>query len=155
MESHVSGGITPLGIGELRQAISAVIVGSPLFTEEEQLLASHMTDECDDPERLERWLRNVRRQDVERGTRARMLAALDANQQSVCLDKETHLAELSQLMRGNGLNRWQKDLVLSLMTSAGRRVGDRLQWLGHSWLDLLGNLGRIPKKKAFAALLDN
>ncbi len=68
MESHVNGGVMPLSIGELRQAILAVLIGSPLYTEEEQLLANHLTHECEDTDRLARWLRNVRLQDAKRGS---------------------------------------------------------------------------------------
>jgi|GEM_PF-3040443 len=156
MESHVSGSITPLSLGELRQAILAVLFGNPLFTEEEQLLANHLTHECEDTERLARWLRNVRFQDAKRGFLARNLAAIDADQQAVCVSETAQLAEMEALLQCRLLDKWQKRLLSSLMASASRMPGSRLQWLGHSYLALLENLGRIPtQKQGFSALLDN
>ena len=155
MESHVSGGITPLSLGELRQAISAVLFGNPLFTEEEQLLANHLTHECEDTERLARWLRNVRLQDAKRGFLARNLAAIDASQPGVCVSEAAHLAEMEALLQCRVLDKWQKGTLLSFMTNTGRTPGTRLRWLGHSYQALLENMGRIPKPGGFSALLDN
>lgn len=155
MESHVSGGITPLSIGELRQSILAVLIGNPLFKEEEQLLANHLTYECEDAKRLARWLRNVRLQDAQRGRIARNMAAADVNQQAVCLSKAAHLAEVDALVKCRALNTFSKKLLLRLMTGAGDGTGDRLQWLGHAYYALLESMGRIPQPKAFNALKDN
>jgi len=155
MESHVSGGITPLSVGELRQSILAVLVGNPLFMEEEQLLANHLTYECEDAERLTRWLRNVRLQDAKRGFLARNFAALDTSQHAVCVSETAHRAEMQGLLKCRALDKWQKRVLLSLMTSNTQRPGDRLQWLGHCYLALLGNMGRIPKPNGFSALLSN
>lgn len=155
MESHVSGGITPLSIGELRQSILAVLVGNPLFTEEEQLLANHLTYECEDTERLTRWLRNVRLQDAKRGFLNRNLAAFDASQQAICVSKEAHLVEMESLVQCQALDRWQKRILSSHMVNVGGMLGDRLQWLGNSYLAILESMGRIPKAKGFNALKDN
>ena len=43
MKTHVTG--QPV-LGELRQALSAVIFGNPLFLPQEQLLANHRIHEC-------------------------------------------------------------------------------------------------------------
>jgi len=155
MESHVSGGTTPLSIGELRQAILIVLIGNRLFTEEEQLLANHLTYECEDVKRLVQWLRNVRLEDAKRGRHSRMLAALDANQQAVCLSEATHLAEMNELLKCGILDKWQQDNLLSYMANAGRRPSNRLQWLGCAYIALLENLGRMPKPARFEALNDN
>lgn len=155
MESHVSGGITPLSIGELRQSILAVLIGNPLFKEEEQLLANHLTYECEDAERLARWLRNVRLQDAQRGRLARWAAAFDADQQAVCISKAAHLAEMESLLQCRALNVFSKKLLLRLVTGAGDGTGTRLQWLGHAYYALLEGMGRVPQPKAFNALKDN
>jgi hypothetical protein len=56
MEMHVTG--QPV-LGELRQALSAVFFGNPLFSPQEQLLANHYIHECEDAQQLTRWLRNL------------------------------------------------------------------------------------------------
>ncbi len=56
METHVTG---PPVLGQLRHALSAVIVGNPLFLPQEQLLANHRIHECENAEQLDRWLRNT------------------------------------------------------------------------------------------------
>ena len=56
MKTHVTG--HPV-LGELRQALSAVIFGNPLFSPQEQLLANHYNHECEDARQLTRWLRNM------------------------------------------------------------------------------------------------
>jgi hypothetical protein len=45
--SPVMGGIMPLSLGELRQALLAVYIGNPLFTPEEQLQANHQAHELE------------------------------------------------------------------------------------------------------------
>lgn len=49
-----------------RQSLLAVIIGSPLFTDAEQLRANHSAYECECPRRLVRWGKNVRRVAAER-----------------------------------------------------------------------------------------
>ena len=56
METHVTG--QPV-LGELRHALSAVIIGNPLFSPEEQLLANHHVHECEDAGQLALWLANM------------------------------------------------------------------------------------------------
>ena len=56
METHVTG--SPV-LGELRHALSAIIVGNPLFLPQEQPLANHRIHECEDARQLKRWLRNT------------------------------------------------------------------------------------------------
>ena len=56
MKTHVTGQPVP---GELRQALSAVIFGNPLFLPQEQLLANHRIHECEDAGQLTRWLKNT------------------------------------------------------------------------------------------------
>jgi len=155
MESHVSGGITPLSIGELRQSILAVLIGNPLFTEEEQLLANHLTHECEDADRLVRWLRNVRLQDAKRGTLTRTLNVLDSEIQSVCLDKAAQMAESDALLSCRALGKCQKRLLESLMTGSGRRASTRLQLLGYGYVALLENMGRIPEHIGFEIIRKN
>ena len=145
----------PLSTGELRQSILAVLFGNPLFTEEERLLANHLTHECEDVARLVRWLRNVRLEDAKRGRIARVLAALDANQQAICLGEATHLAEVEELLKCRALDKWQKGTLLSLIIGSGRRPSTRIAWLGHAYAELLENMGRIPKPQVFDALKDN
>jgi hypothetical protein len=56
METHVTG---QTALGELRQALSAVLFGNPLFSPQEQLLANHHIYECEDAQQLSRWLTNT------------------------------------------------------------------------------------------------
>ena len=56
MKTHVTG--QPV-LGELHQALSAVIFGNPLFLPQEQLLANHRIHACEDAGQLTRWLRNT------------------------------------------------------------------------------------------------
>jgi hypothetical protein len=56
METHVTG---QTALGELRQALSAVLFGNPLFSPQEQLLANHRIYECEDAQQLTRWLTNT------------------------------------------------------------------------------------------------
>jgi hypothetical protein len=56
METHVTG---QPALGELRQALSAVLFGNPLFSPQEQLLANHRIYECEDAQQLSRWLTNT------------------------------------------------------------------------------------------------
>jgi hypothetical protein len=55
-----------LHLGTLRRSILRLIVGNPLFTAQEQLLASHNIHECEDSAKLALWLKNVRRVAQER-----------------------------------------------------------------------------------------
>ena len=56
MKTHVTG--QPV-LGELRQALSAVIFGNPLLLPQEQLLANHRIHECEDVRQLHCWLLNT------------------------------------------------------------------------------------------------
>ena len=56
MKTHVTG--QPV-LGELRQALSAIFFGNPLFSPQEQLLANHRIRECDDANHLASWLTNT------------------------------------------------------------------------------------------------
>lgn len=96
MESPVTGGLTPLSLGELRQAILAVLVGNPLFTPEEQLRANHQVHECESPERLARWDRNVAREAARRALLAR--AQELAGQWSCVADTATMEAEMLRVI---------------------------------------------------------
>ena len=56
MKTHVTG--QPV-LGELCQALSAVIFGNPLFLPQEQLLANHRIHACENAQQLTRWLENT------------------------------------------------------------------------------------------------
>ena len=56
MKTHVTG--TPV-LGELRHALTALIIGNPLLSPEEQLLANHQVHECEDAGKLAIWLANM------------------------------------------------------------------------------------------------
>lgn len=53
METHVT---EPSALGELRQALAAMLFGNPLLSPQEQLLANHYIHECEDAQQLTRWL---------------------------------------------------------------------------------------------------
>jgi hypothetical protein len=61
-----SGQAPTFHLGTLRRSILRLIVGNPLFTAQEQLLASHNIHECEDGAKLALWLKNVRRVFTER-----------------------------------------------------------------------------------------
>ena len=147
METHVS-------LSELRHSILAVLVGNPLFTEEEQLLANHTTYECEDEARLGRWLRNVRLQDARRGFLTRMRVALATHQQAVCTEPAALARELQALAGCRALDAAQQDALWSLW-GAGSAVSTRIAWLGYGYLQLLENLGRVSMPRGFNALKDN
>jgi hypothetical protein len=67
MTGQAAGTAAPtLHLGTLRRSILRLIVGNPLFTAQEQLLASHNIHECEDSAKLALWLKNVRRVFTER-----------------------------------------------------------------------------------------
>jgi hypothetical protein len=57
METHVTG--QPV-LGELRQHALLPLIGNSLFSEAEQLRATHFAHECEDIARLTRWAASIR-----------------------------------------------------------------------------------------------
>jgi hypothetical protein len=144
MENHVSGHVTASAetlnpLAALRQSILAVVVGNPHFTEEEQLLANHLTYECEAETRLATWLRNVRRLDAQRGRQARLHCS--QHQQAVCYSEETQYAELAALLKCQALHPRQKGAALHLVGDAIYTPSMRLRFLGDAYFALLHNVG--------------
>lgn len=109
METHVSGAITPLSVGELRHAIMVVLISNPLFTKEEQLRANHHAHECECPRRLALWLHNV---DCEVERRQRTAQAVARQVASCGLDTLTD--ELYQLLDCPALTAVEKGCIALL-----------------------------------------
>jgi hypothetical protein len=159
MENHVSGQVTasaetPNPLAILRQSILAVLIGNALFTEEEQLLANHLTYECEAEATLAKWLRNVRLEDATRGFRRRNEVAGRLDYPAVCFDKDAHLLEMEALLHCRALDRYQKSSALWVATP-GWGATDRLKTLGFCYTLLLENQGRIPAPRGYDALKDN
>jgi hypothetical protein len=154
MESPVTGGITPLSLGELRQAILAVYIGNPLFSAAEQLEANHDAHACEDLPYLEAWLRGVRLEDAKRGLLRRNQVARTLDYPGVRLDKDQHLLEMEALLRCRAFRPYQQQAAWGV-AYPGLGDGDRLQALGFCYQLLLENLGRVPARRGFQALGDN
>lgn len=56
MKTHVTG---QFALGELRQALTAVLFGNPLLSPQERLLANHRIHECEEAQQLTHWLRTT------------------------------------------------------------------------------------------------
>lgn len=67
-----------LHVGTCRRNILAVVIYCDLFTAEEQIRCNHHVAECEDAQRLARWVRNVR---------------IEAQ----CCDQSVELAEVTQV----------------------------------------------------------
>ena len=154
MESPVTGGITPLSLGELRQAILAVYLGNPLFSDKEQLEANHDAHECEDLPYMEAWLRGVRLEDAQRGFLRRNQVARALDYPGVRLDKDQHLLEMEALLGCRALTHYQKRAAWGV-AYPGLGDTDRLKTLGFCYQLVLENLGRVPATRGFSALGDN
>jgi hypothetical protein len=154
MESPVTGGITPLSLGELRQAILAVYIGNPLFSAEEQLEANHDAHACEDLPYMVAWLKGVRLEDAKRGFLRRNEVAQALSYPGVRLDKDQHLLEMEALLRCRALHSYQKQAAWGV-AYPGLGTGDRLQALGFCYQLVLENIGRIPARRGYSALGDN
>lgn len=154
MESPVTGGITPLSLGELRQAILAVYIGNPLFSLAEQLEANHDAHACEDLPYMVAWLKGVRLEDTKRGFLHRNQVAQALDYPGVCLGKDAHLLEMEALLDCRALLHCQKQSAWGV-AYLGLGNGDRLQALGFCYQLVLENIGRIPARRGFHALGDN
>lgn len=154
MESPVTGGITPLSLGELRQAILAVYLGNSLFSAAEQLEANHDAHACEDVPYMEAWLKGVRLEDAKRGFLRRNHVARTLDYPGVRLDKDQHLLEMEALLRCRALNPYQKQTAWGV-AYPGLGATDRLKTLGLCYQLVLENLGRVPAERGFSALGDN
>lgn len=84
-----------LHIGTYRRNILAVIIGCDLFTAEEQLRCNHNVAECEDAQRLARWVRNVRLEVQRREHAAELAEATHA--QPVTYATAAQTSEIHQL----------------------------------------------------------
>lgn len=155
MESHVSGGITPLSLGELRQAILAVVVSSARFKPEEQLHINHFVHECECCEELAQLLRGLRMEEAKRSFLHRNEVAQALDYPGVCFGKDAHLLEMEALLHCRALDRYQKEPVW-WVANPGWGAADRLKTLGFCYQMLLENLGGyLPARRGYNALGDN
>ncbi|MDB5267204.1 MAG: hypothetical protein JWP58_244 [Hymenobacter sp.] len=109
----------------LRADLLAALINNPLFTPEEQLVGNHSAYECESPERLARWLRNVQH---EAARRERIHAA------------QAH--DLARLLKHPQLDK-QCVEVLPLLFGRAATEAKRAQVLGQVWLMVLERVGRI------------
>ena len=103
----------------------AALVNNPLFTPEEQLVGNHSAYECENPERLARWLHNVQH---EAARRERIQAA------------QAH--DLTRLLKHPQLDK-QCVETLPLLFGRATTEANRAQVLGQLWLTVLDRAGRI------------
>ena len=93
MESHVTGQNTPLSLGELRQAILAVVVGNKPFSREERLLTNHQVFDCETAQQLTALLHQVQQRALL--ARAQRLAETC----SPIADQAAQWADVEQLLK--------------------------------------------------------
>jgi hypothetical protein len=84
-----------LHVGTYRRNILAVVIGCDLFTAEEQLRCNHHVAECEDAQRLARWVRNVRLEAQRREQAAELSEA--AHVQPVTYATAAQTSEVHQL----------------------------------------------------------
>ncbi len=154
MESPVTGGITPLSLGELRQAILAVYSGNPRFTPEEQLLANHQAHEYEGVQELAHWLREARLEDAHRQYVGRLRAARTVAK-PVMLDEQAQDAEMRALLACPALDQPQKVALASLFTYSSIMPTGRLRLLGDSYVRLLGAAGRAEPYCGVEGIFEN
>lgn len=140
MESHVSGDITPLSLGKLRRDLLAILIGNSLFTQVEQLQANHQAHECECPQRLVLWLRNVQRE-AER--RQRVIATqAQACQQVSGYDKQAQTDELQQLAQCSALTRVERNSIHLLPTWDVSRL-EATNLVGLYYVKVLRRTGKL------------
>jgi hypothetical protein len=143
MESHVNGGITPLHLGILRRELLAVLIGNPLFTKEEQLLANHQAHECECSQRLIQWLHNVRREAERR--QSIVTAQVQACRQEGSYNKEAQISELKELAQCRALNQHEKEAIYLLpMRDVSRTEAASL--VGQYYVKVLRRAGKLREE---------
>ena len=129
MKTHVTPGtaaaVLAARVCGLRADLLAALLHNPLFTPEEQLVGNHSAYECECPERLARWLRNVQH---EAARRERLQA--------------TQAHDLAQLLQYPGLDAQCVD-ALPLLFGRATTEARRAQVLGELYLMVLERTGRI------------
>lgn len=93
--SQVAASAPTLHVGTYRRNILAVVIGCDLFTAEEQLRCNHHVAECEDAQRLARWVRNVRLEAQRREQAAELAEA--AHVQPVTYATAAQTSEIHQL----------------------------------------------------------
>jgi hypothetical protein len=129
MKTHVTPGtaaaVLAARVCGLRADLLAALVNNPLFTPEEQLVGNHSAYECENPERLARWLRNVQHEAARR-ERIQAAQALD----------------LAQLLQYPGLDA-QCAEAFPLLFGRAATEARRVQVLGELYLMVLERAGHI------------
>jgi len=121
MESHVTGGITPLSLGELRQALLTVVVGNPHFSPAEQLLTNHQAYDTTCPQQLAGRLYHARHEAARRACVADLQTL--AQQELAFADYTTQRTDLLVLAHYPALHHDVARTLPSLLemsTQAGR-----------------------------------
>ena len=136
-------------LGELRQAILAVVVGNPHFTPEEQLLINHEAHEREGQQELSQWLRALRLDDAHRQYVAR-LRAIRAIEKPIMLDEAAQDAELLP-----NLGQAQKAALVSLFAYSGIDASGRLRLLGNAYTWILGEAGRAEPYCGLEGIYEN
>ena len=129
MKTHVTPGtaaaVLAARVCGLRADLLAALLHNPLFTPEEQLVGNHSAYECECPERLARWLRNVQH---EAARRQRLQAA------------QAH--DLALLLKHPRLDA-QCVHALPLLFGRANTEAKRAQVLGQAYLMVLERAKRI------------
>jgi hypothetical protein len=107
--------VPTLYIGTYRRNILAVVIGCDLFTAAEQLRCNHNIAECEDAQRLARWVRNVRLECQRRELAAELAEA--AQRQPVAYATAAQTSEIHQLSLHPTITRGERTkAVLALPT---------------------------------------
>lgn len=142
-----------LHLGTYRRSILRLIVGSPLFTAQEQLLASHNVHECEDSAKLALWLKNVRRVFVEREAvlaQADLAGVSEVVAPPVRYATATQTSELQQLALHRALSDRERTKVLLALPRLKEYEAQAL--IGELWAKLLHRSGGTPPGDASAAV---
>jgi hypothetical protein len=141
-------------LGELRQAIIAVVVGNPHFIPEEQLLINHEAHEREGQQELSQWLRALRLDDAHRQYVAR-LRAIRATPKPIVLDEAAQDAELLRLLACPDLGQAQKAALATLFAYSSIQPSGRLRLLGNAYTWILGEAGHAEPYCGIEGLYEN
>jgi hypothetical protein len=129
MKTHVTPGtaaaVLAARVCGLRADLLAALVNNPLFTPDEQLVGNHSAYECENPERLALWLRNVQHE----AARRERIQAAQAHDLVLLLKHPRLDAQCAEAF----------PLLFGRATTEARRV----KVLGELYLMVLERTGRI------------
>lgn len=132
----------PHHLGHMRCDVLAAVIGNPLFTKGEQLRANHNVHECECPQRLALWLRNVRRE-VQRREQASKALVRTAKQLAGG-NADAPMNELSSLVRHPSLTRQEQACALLAVPCLNSK-SVILSIVGRLYVKVLHRNGRLDE----------